>query len=289
MHIKNLSMHQVTTEEEALNLLFIGDTNKMIAETPSNPSSSRSHCMFIITLSTKNTQTSVIRSSKLNLVDLAGSERVSKTQIEGTLLKEAKYINLSLHYLEQVILSLHEKAMGKKTHVPYRNSMMTSILRDSLGGNCRTCMVATLALEEQLLDVTPKFNDNNNKESISTCRFAQRVALISNLISLNEEIDPLMTIERLKKEIERLKAELSLSSNEGSDEPLLEYERDRVHALVIAYIEGRGELLFGDLRKINHAFAILKVFIFFLFIHFNFVRNLQKLEDLNQLNLKEWH
>lgn len=78
---------------------------------------------------------------------------MAKTGIGGTLLKEAKYINLSLHYLEQVIIALHEKATGKRSHIPYRNSMMTSVLRDSLGGNCKTTMVATCAVEDPLIDV----------------------------------------------------------------------------------------------------------------------------------------
>jgi len=86
------------------------------------------------------------------------SERVAKTQIGGTLLKEAKYINLSLHYLEQVIIALHEKALGKRQHIPYRNSMMTSVLRDSLGGNCKTTMIATIAVEPELIEVILKLN-----------------------------------------------------------------------------------------------------------------------------------
>ncbi|KAI9219806.1 P-loop containing nucleoside triphosphate hydrolase protein [Blastocladiella britannica] len=153
IQLQNLGCHPAASEEEALNWLFTGDTNKMIAETPSNPASSRSHCLFIISIESREEGSEVIRRSKLHLVDLAGSERVSKTGIDGMLLKEAKSINLSLHFLEHVIVALHEKAMGRRTHVPYRNSMMTSILRDSLGGNCKTCMVATLATEEHLLEV----------------------------------------------------------------------------------------------------------------------------------------
>ncbi|MEQ2211704.1 Kinesin- protein 6, partial [Xenoophorus captivus] len=117
-----------------------------------------------------------LRRSKLHLVDLAGSDRVSKTGLDGVLLTEAKYINLSLHYLEQVIIALSEK---NRSHIPYRNSMLTSVLRDSLGGNCMTTMIATIAVDKRNLD-----------ESISTCRFAQRVALIKNEAVLNEELDP---------------------------------------------------------------------------------------------------
>lgn len=103
-----------------------------------NDTSSRSHCIFTVELEARASGSDTVRRSKLNLVDLAGSERVSKTGAEGQILSEAKYINLSLHYLEQVIIALQERAMGKsRPHIPYRNSMMTSILRDSLGGNCR--------------------------------------------------------------------------------------------------------------------------------------------------------
>ncbi|KAI9143509.1 P-loop containing nucleoside triphosphate hydrolase protein [Paraphysoderma sedebokerense] len=154
IHLQNLTCIPAVNEEEALNLLFLGDTNKMIAETPSNPASSRSHCLFIISVTSRKEGDDKIRRSKLHLVDLAGSERVSRTGIDGTLLKEAKYINLSLHYLEQVIIALHEKALGRRSHIPYRNSMMTSVLRDSLGGNCKTTMIATLAMEDELVDVS---------------------------------------------------------------------------------------------------------------------------------------
>ncbi|KAI2542210.1 kinesin family member 6, partial [Homo sapiens] len=144
--------------------------------TPMNQASTRSHCIFTIHLSSKEPGSATVRHAKLHLVDLAGSERVAKTGVGGHLLTEAKYINLSLHYLEQVIIALSEK---HRSHIPYRNSMMTSVLRDSLGGNCMTTMIATLSLEKRNLD-----------ESISTCRFAQRVALIKNEAVLNEEINP---------------------------------------------------------------------------------------------------
>ena len=174
MHMSNLSAQLARSEEEALNLLFLGDTNRVISETPMNQASSRSHCIFTISIDFRKPGSDVVRRSKLHLVDLAGSERVKKTGIEGNSLKEAKYINLSLHFLEQVITSLGERQKG---HVPYRNSMLTSVLRDSLGGNCKTVMVATMSPEEPQLD-----------ETISTCRFSQRVALISNRLELNEEV-----------------------------------------------------------------------------------------------------
>ncbi|KAG9336838.1 hypothetical protein JZ751_003186 [Albula glossodonta] len=176
IHLKNLSIQQSANEEEALNLLFLGDTNRMIAETPMNQASTRSHCIFTVHVCSREPGSSMLRRSKLHLVDLAGSERVGKTGVGGQLLTEAKYINLSLHYLEQVIIALSEK---NRTHIPYRNSMMTSVLRDSLGGNCMTTMIATVSVDKRNVD-----------ESISTCRFAQRVALIKNEALLNEELDP---------------------------------------------------------------------------------------------------
>jgi len=199
MHLKNLSAQLARNEEEALNLLFVGDTNRMISETPMNMASSRSHCVFTVGIDTRTAGSEIVRRSKLHLVDLAGSERVKKTGIEGTVFREARYINLSLHYLEQVIIALQEKK-----HVPYRNSMMTSVLRDSLGGNCKTVMVATLSTEEAYLD-----------ESISTCRFAQRVALVANRLEVNEELDPKLLVARLKAEIKELKEEIQLLRGEG--------------------------------------------------------------------------
>lgn len=144
------------------------------------------------------------------------SERVHRTQIDGSLLKEAKHINLSLHYLEQVIISLYEKSHGSRTHIPYRNSMMTSILRDSLGGNCKTVMIATVAVEKHLLE-----------ESVSTCRFAQRVALIRNDVRVNEESDLEGLVERLKKEIVLLKQEIRILRGDiDSSEPLIGEEKE---------------------------------------------------------------
>ena len=114
-HLKNLSMHVADTEEDALNLLFMGDTNRAIAETPMNMASSRSHCIFSISLEARDISSDKVRRSKLHLVDLAGSERVGKTNSSGSVLQEAKYINGSLFFLEMVIVALYEKATKGKT------------------------------------------------------------------------------------------------------------------------------------------------------------------------------
>ncbi|NXW88961.1 KIF6 protein, partial [Alopecoenas beccarii] len=248
IHLKNLSLQQATNEEEALNLLFLGDTNRMIAETPMNQASSRSHCIFTIHISSKEPGSATIRRSKLHLVDLAGSERVAKTGVGGHLLTEAKYINLSLHYLEQVIIALAEK---NRSHIPYRNSMMTSVLRDSLGGNCMTTMIATLSIDRRNID-----------ESISTCRFAQRVALIKNEAVLNEEIDPTLMIVKLKKEIQELKDELVLVTGKQRTSELSQEELLQLDELIEAFLEDNdpdSTLDVGaDMRKIKYCFIRLK-------------------------------
>ncbi|XP_061326887.1 kinesin-like protein KIF6 isoform X4 [Pezoporus flaviventris] len=248
IHLKNLSLQQATNEEEALNLLFLGDTNRMIAETPMNQASSRSHCIFTIHISSKEPGSATIRRSKLHLVDLAGSERVAKTGVGGHLLTEAKYINLSLHYLEQVIIALAEK---NRSHIPYRNSMMTSVLRDSLGGNCMTTMIATLSIDKRNID-----------ESISTCRFAQRVALIKNEAVLNEEIDPRLIIVQLKKEIQELKDELVLVTGKQRTSELSQEELLQLDKLIGTFLKDNdpdSALDVGaDMRKIKYCFVHMK-------------------------------
>ena len=97
-----------------------------------------------------------------------------------------------------VIVALYEKATKGRGHIPYRNSMMTSVLRDSLGGNCKTIMIATINPES-----------SHTEESLSTCKFAQRVSLIKNKALLNEESDPSVIIRRLKDELLTLREEIS--------------------------------------------------------------------------------
>lgn len=153
-HLRNLSMHAVNSEEDALNLLFLGDTNRAVSETAMNLTSSRSHCVFTLALeSRREAGSEVVLRSKLHMIDLAGSERAHKTGAKGQVLREAAYINTSLHYLEMVIVALHERATKGRAHIPYRNSMLTSVLRDSLGGNCKTVMVATVSPEKEQTDV----------------------------------------------------------------------------------------------------------------------------------------
>jgi len=253
IHLRNLSVNTAQSEEDALNLLFLGDTNRVVAETPMNDASTRSHCMFILWIDSTQRDSDTVRRAKLHLVDLAGSERISRTGVEGNLQKEAKYINLSLHYLEQVIVALQERSQGRRAHVPYRNSMMTSVLRDSLGGNCKTVMVGTMAAE-----------DNCVEESMSTCRFAQRVASIKNNASVNEELDPALLIKRLKKQVAELKDELKLLNSSGDEEEAEDISGDapeECRKLVSSYLEEPDpDALFvcGSAARFRECFHILR-------------------------------
>ncbi|ETV91670.1 hypothetical protein H310_13747 [Aphanomyces invadans] len=253
-HLRNLSMHRVASEEEALNLLFLGDTNRAVSETSMNLASSRSHCIFTVSLeSRRGGGSEVILRSKLHMVDLAGSERAHKTGAKGKVLREATYINTSLHYLEMVIVALHEKNTKGRTHIPYRNSMMTSVLRDSLGGNCKTVMVATASAEKEQTD-----------ESLSTCRFAQRVARVRNDAHLNEEVDPVIVIRQLKAQIVALQEELTVLKGEAKEgDELKEYEQDKLRQKVVDFVHNtdpNAHLNMGEITytKMRLCFSFLK-------------------------------
>jgi len=236
VHLKNLNEQACSTIDEALNLLFVGDTNRMICETPSNDASSRSHCIFTITLEARQKGGMKVRRSKLHLVDLAGSERIKKTDIKGRILTEARYINLSLHYLEQVIVTLNQKAArsDKAIHVPYRNSMLTNVLRDSLGGNCKTAMLATMSLERNHLD-----------ESLSTARFAQRVAAVRNTAEVNETTDPILQVQYLKAKLNEIKEQLAVARGSmPPPQPLSDEDISRCQMLVTKFLE--SETIEGD-------------------------------------------
>ena len=134
-HFKNLSMHTVSSEEDALNLLFLGDTNRVIAATEMNQNSTRSHCIFTIVLEKRTAGADIVTRSKLNIVDLAGSERVSRTSSTGQTLREAKYINSSLFFLEMVIVALQEKRdkQNENVHSEFESRIwLLSLLRITL-------------------------------------------------------------------------------------------------------------------------------------------------------------
>ncbi|KAI4455334.1 kinesin-related [Holotrichia oblita] len=182
-------VHNITECEELLN---IGSRNRMIGATLMNQSSSRSHSIFTVSIeqiSSENNNES-IKKGKLNLVDLAGSERQTKTGATGDRLKEATKINLSLSALGNVISALVD---GKAKHIPYRDSKLTRLLQDSLGGNTRTLMIAC---------VSPASRDY--VETLSTLRYANRAKNIYNKPRVNEDPKDTM-LRQYQTEIERLK------------------------------------------------------------------------------------
>ena len=163
-------------------------------------------------------------------------------------MEEALNINLSLHFLEQVIISLNRR----EKHIPYRNSMMTMCLRDSLGGNCKTRMIATMSGD--MIDVL---------ESMSTCRFSQRVALIKNSAKINEIEDPTVIIQKQKREIQDLKNELTLVK--GHDQKTFLNQEDKidckkiVHDYVLEDREFKTQINLKDMLMIQECFGLIKM------------------------------
>uniref|UniRef100_A0A3Q2FJZ5 Kinesin-like protein n=1 Tax=Cyprinodon variegatus TaxID=28743 RepID=A0A3Q2FJZ5_CYPVA len=157
--VKGCTERFVCSPEEVMDAIDEGKNNRHVAVTNMNEHSSRSHSIFLINIKQENTQTEQKLTGKLYLVDLAGSEKVGKTGAEGTVLDEAKMINKSLSSLGNVISALAEGS----SYVPYRDSKMTRILQDSLGGNCRTTMIICCS--------PSSFND---AETRTTLLFGQR-------------------------------------------------------------------------------------------------------------------
>nr|XP_057912461.1 kinesin-like protein KIF3B [Doryrhamphus excisus] len=196
VYVKDLSSVVTKNATEIQHVMNLGDQSRSVGFTNMNERSSRSHAIFVVTVECSQEGPDGedhIRVGKLNMVDLAGSERQSKTGAKGKRLKEATKINLSLSALGNVISALVD---GKSSHVPYRDSKLTRLLQDSLGGNARTVMIATVGPSHR-----------NHNESLATLRYASRAKNIKNKPRVNE--DPKAALLReFQEEIARLKAQL---------------------------------------------------------------------------------
>ncbi|KAL5546337.1 hypothetical protein UlMin_006024 [Ulmus minor] len=189
--LPDATMHTVKSTADVLKFIRLGEMNRFMSSTAMNNRSSRSHSILTVHVQGKDASGANLRSC-LHLVDLAGSERVDKSEVTGDRLKEAQYINKSLSCLGDVITALAQK----NSHIPYRNSKLTLLLQDSLGGNAKTLMLAHVSPEE-----------DSFSETISTLKFAQRVSTVElGAARSNKESNEVI---QLKQQIESLKKALA--------------------------------------------------------------------------------
>jgi kinesin family member 15 len=240
---------EISNPSEALEVFWKGCSNRSVASTLLNRESSRSHAVFTLFINSERFQDSStglkdIRMSRFNLVDLAGSERQASTQTVGMRLKEAGNINRSLLALANVINAL---ALADSRHAPYRDSKLTFLLRDSLGGNSKTAVIAT---------VSPSFQCQG--ETLSTLRFAQRAKLVKNSPTLNQDVCG--SVSELQSEILRLRnlvssrqemVQISMKSTEYDFNALVfslkQLEKSNEHIRYLeekqaALLEGQGQI-----------------------------------------------
>uniref|UniRef100_A0A8R1DVQ1 Kinesin-like protein n=3 Tax=Caenorhabditis japonica TaxID=281687 RepID=A0A8R1DVQ1_CAEJA len=210
VYVAGLSMHVCHDVPACKELMTRGFNNRHVGATLMNKDSSRSHSIFTVYVEGM-TESGSIRMGKLNLVDLAGSERQSKTGATGDRLKEATKINLSLSALGNVISALVD---GKSKHIPYRDSKLTRLLQDSLGGNTKTIMIAC---------VSP--SSDNYDETLSTLRYANRAKNIKNKPKINEDPKDAL-LREYQEEIERLKSMVQ-PGGAGPAAPVFSIEDER--------------------------------------------------------------
>ncbi|EYC20441.1 hypothetical protein Y032_0022g624 [Ancylostoma ceylanicum] len=208
VYVKDLTTFLTKSVEEIQRVMAVGNANRSVGRTNMNEHSSRSHAIFIITVECSETGPdgeNHIRVGRLNLVDLAGSERQAKTGATGERFKEATKINLSLSALGNVISALVD---GKSTHIPYRDSKLTRLLQDSLGGNSKTVMVACIGPASY-----------NYEETLGTLRYANRAKNIKNKPKINEDPKDAM-LREFQDEIQRLRALLEKRSRRKGREEM---------------------------------------------------------------------
>uniref|UniRef100_A0A8D2D8W3 Kinesin-like protein KIF14 n=1 Tax=Sciurus vulgaris TaxID=55149 RepID=A0A8D2D8W3_SCIVU len=206
-YVEALSMNVVSSYSDIQSWLELGNKQRATAATGMNDKSSRSHSVFTLVMT--QTKTEFVEGeehdhrimSRINLIDLAGSERCSAAHTSGERLKEGVSINKSLLTLGKVISALSEQANRKRVFIPYRESVLTWLLKESLGGNSKTAMIATISPAA-----------SNIEETLSTLRYANQARMIVNIAKVNEDVNAKL-IRELKAEIEKLKAAQRNSRN----------------------------------------------------------------------------
>ena len=209
-YVEDLAKLAVRSFQEIEHLMDEGNKARTVAATSMNETSSRSHAVFTLTVTQKRhdveTRMDTEKVAKISLVDLAGSERATSTGATGARLKEGAEINRSLSTLGRVIAALADLSMGKKKNmsiVPYRDSILTWLLKDSLGGNSMTAMIAA---------ISPA--DINFEETLSTLRYADSAKRIKNHAVVNEDPNARM-IRELKEELAQLRSKLGSGATSG--------------------------------------------------------------------------
>ncbi|CAG9326979.1 unnamed protein product [Blepharisma stoltei] len=202
VYVEGLIEETVINAFETYELLRVGTQNRHVGSTSMNKESSRSHSVFTLLIESKHSVDGLVnfRSSRFHLIDLAGSERQKATDAAGDRLKEAGMINKSLSALGNVINSLVDISEGKSRHVHYRDSKLTFLLKDSLGGNSKTYIVANISPAAGAF-----------AETLSTLKFAQRAKQIKNTAVVNEDTSGSLVL--LREEIKRLKEDLVQAKN----------------------------------------------------------------------------
>ncbi|XP_041999627.1 kinesin-like protein KIN-14I isoform X2 [Salvia splendens] len=205
INVPNANLVNVTSTSDVIDLMNLGHKNRAVGSTSMNDRSSRSHSCLTVHVEGKDLTSGTTLRGCMHLVDLAGSERCDKTDAVGERLKEAQHINRSLSALGDVIAALAQK----NAHVPYRNSKLTQLLQDSLGGQAKTLMFVHISPEPDSLG-----------ETLSTLKFAERVSTVELGAAKSNKDTSAPEVKELKEQIAMLKAELArkeeAANNPGS-------------------------------------------------------------------------
>lgn len=249
--VKGLREISVSTLPEVYEILMCAAKRRKTAETCLNRQSSRSHSIFTISVTIKERSPGsdgedVIRIGKLNLVDLAGSENIQRSGTNNSVIrtKEAGLINQSLVALGRVITALANGAQsgsgGSTNYVPYRDSKLTRLLQDSLGGRTKTCVIATIALCSNAVTLAGEYDSRYLDETISTLDYAYRAKCIKNRPVRNERMTQKFVLKALTDEIDRLKKELQMARDKSGDVYLDSADYDKMQTDLLAYVKLRA-------------------------------------------------